>query len=171
MYGYRLNRIISPSSSERTLPDRPVNATTPLPLSAYTGTYGNAGYGSITLCDPGASSFYCKNVLADFNAVDSVGSTPWPSPTDLPQLYAAWDRLWGSHIRLVHVEDNTFNASVTTLFPAGYGADKTPFETAEKDEYPGAVKFVVEQGKVIGLGLFEQMDGTVEWMSAWFHKV
>ncbi|TDL29088.1 beta-lactamase/transpeptidase-like protein [Rickenella mellea] len=96
-------------------------SSTPMPLESYGGTYGDAGYGSFTLCPPNGTSFYCKEVLADFDPVDSAHrETRGPSPT-VPQLFGAWERMWGSHIRLLHYEGNIFNTSLTTLFPKGYG--------------------------------------------------
>lgn len=71
----------------------------------------------------------------------------------------------------------------TTLYPAGYGKDETPFETAlDGDNAEGAtIQFVIEGGKVKGFGLSglvgevterERLGATVEEKAeAWFQKV
>lgn len=101
-----------------------------------------------------------------------------PAP-NIPQLFASWHRAWGSHIRGVHVENNTFNVALTALFPSGYGNDKTPFETFERGLYGGYAEFVVENGKVIGMGLNDygmeskkgKEVGVQEGAMAWFEKI
>ncbi|TDL29087.1 beta-lactamase/transpeptidase-like protein [Rickenella mellea] len=166
-----------PSKGKPDLPPRHQNSSTPLPLESYGGTYGDAGYGSFTLCPPNGTSFYCQQVLADFKLVDNAHSDPPAPPQSIPQLFGAWERMWGSHIRLVHHEENIFNISLTSLFPNGYGADKTPFETSEQDQYVGHVEFVVEEGKVDGLALFDtvprkrRLGSVKERADAWFRKV
>ncbi|KAG1846985.1 beta-lactamase/transpeptidase-like protein [Suillus subalutaceus] len=110
-----------------------------LALEEFTGTYTNAGYGAITFCSPSGSSSCCQDVISDFAA-----------PV---QLFAAWPRIWSSHIRGVHRSGNTFVAQYTSLFPEGYGRDATPFETSEIGSSEVTAEFVVEDGKVLGFGL------------------
>ncbi|KAG1880766.1 hypothetical protein F4604DRAFT_1510254, partial [Suillus subluteus] len=103
-------------------------------------TYTNAGYGDITFCSPSDSSSYCQDVISDFAAVDA-GKSGAPQPV---QLFAAWPRIWSSHIRGVHRSGNTFVVQYTSLFPEGYGRDTTPFETSEIGSSEATAEFVVE---------------------------
>lgn len=67
------------------------------------------------------------------------------------------------------------------IFPEGYGQSKTPFETYELDQYSGKADFVMQKGKVIGLGFYgtePEMRGkkgndidVQEGAIAWFRKV
>ncbi|KAL5489890.1 hypothetical protein ACEPAI_4722 [Sanghuangporus weigelae] len=169
-----------------TSPDPPgiPNTITPLPLSAYSGAYKNPGYGTFVLCDPESTSHYCDSVLSDFHTIDAAQSLPLPPRTDVPQLLAAWPRVWSSHIRLVHAENNTnkFDISFTALFPEGYGTSKTPFETYEGDALEGQVEFVLddESKSVLGFGYFGRGDmkgvreegvSIQDGAIAWFEKV
>jgi hypothetical protein len=159
---------------------------TPIPLEKYTGTYTNPGYGSVTLCDSSNSpnSSYCAQVLSDFAIVDS--NNPYQVTSHIrtkPQLFAKWSRLWSTHVRLVHVSDSEsgheFNVQPTALFTEGFGADKTPFETFENGEGGAPAKFVVEDGKVLGLGVFgsvgdltKRRGNTVQGQAeVWFDKI
>lgn len=132
----------------------------PLPLSFYTGTYENSGYGSFTLCDPGSTSDYCIKVLGNFSSVDNAMDHLCRTK-DIPQLFGAWPRLWSTHIRFIHFDSNEFNVSMTALFSMGYGLSKMPFETFEMDQYAARAEFVVEDNKIIGVGFFktEGVDG------------
>lgn len=148
-----------------------------LALEEFSGTYTNPGYGTFSLCSPSSSSSYCQKVITDFTAVDAVKST---APTS-PQLLGAWTRVWSSHIRVMHQSGNKFLVLVTSLFPEGYGRDSTPFETAEIGTSEATAEFVVEDGKVVGFGLFglvgeltrrERAYTTVkDRAEAWFDKV
>ena len=162
-------------------PARPEGTNTSLSLDAYAGTYTSPGYGSFTLCDPAGSSFYCNEVILAFNAVDSAHSLPHPPPRNIPQLFGAWPRIWSTHIRLAHFENDTFDVILPALFPEGYGGSKVPFETYELDQYSGKAEFVIQDGKVLGFGFYgtepemrgkkgddiEIQDGAI----AWFKKV
>jgi len=165
-------------------PRRDADARSPLPLAAYTGTYHNPGYGSFTLCAPSSSSHYCASVLEDFAVVDSAKNTPPPPNSSTPQLYSEWSRFWSSHVRMVHVEDNTFEVAFTTLFPQGYGASKKSFETFVMDAYVGQAKFLLDDKgeNIVGFGFFGSDDagmhramgdatGIKESSIAWFEKV
>ncbi|OJA11009.1 hypothetical protein AZE42_11311, partial [Rhizopogon vesiculosus] len=121
-----------------------------LPLEEFSGTYTDPGYGTFTFCSPSSSSSHCQQVITNFTAVDSVQS----SAPSSPQLLAAWPRVWTSHIRAVHQSGNKFVLLWTALFPEGYGRDSTPFETAEIGTSEATAEFVVEDGKVVGFGLF-----------------
>jgi len=166
-------------------PHRNTNASSLLPLNAYAGTYRNPGYGSFTLCAPSSSSHYCTKVLEDFAVVESVQSAPLPSDSTAARLYAEWSRFWSTHIRMLHLEESTFHVALTALFPQGYGANKTPFETfdSEVDTYAGHAKFVLGKGgEVVGFGFFGSDDsdmrravgdatGVKDSSIAWFEKV
>ncbi|OAX32863.1 beta-lactamase/transpeptidase-like protein [Rhizopogon vinicolor AM-OR11-026] len=129
-----------------------------LPLEEFSGTYTDPGYGTFTFCSPSSSSSYCQQVMTDFTAVDSVHPSA-PSPL---QLLAAWPRMGSSHIRAVHQSGNKFLLLCTALFPEGYGRDSTPFETAEIGTPGATAEFVVEDGKVVGFGLFGLVDQVTE---------
>lgn len=129
------------------LPDSPTDLTSKLHI--YSCRYSNPGYGSFTLCDPSSTSDYCTQVLSDFAAVDNTTSRP--DITGKLQLYAAWPRIFASHVRLVHLSNNTFITEVTKLFPDGYGRNRGPF--AAGTTIGGVAEFVVKDGKVIGVGI------------------
>jgi hypothetical protein len=153
----------------------PTSAVDPPPeLHVYSGEYSNPGYGSFTLCDPRDASDYCTQVLADFAAVDNATSRP--EITSPSTLYAAWPRIWSSHVRLVHLFNHTFALEVTKLFPDGYGRNRDPF--AAGTAIGGVAEFVMKNGKAIGLGFKgEDTNGqrpgfTVqERADVWFDKM
>jgi len=150
-----------------------------LVVEEFSGTYTNPGYGTFTFCGPSSSSPDCQRVITDFNAVDKAQS----SAPSSPQLLGSWPRVWSSHIRAIHQSGNKFLVQCTSLFPEGYGRDSTPFETAEIGTSEATGEFVVEDGKVIGFGLFgmvgvdepterERTHTTVKGRAeAWFDKV
>ena len=156
----------------------PRNGTAiPHKMAKYAGIYHNPGYGSITLCDVSNSlnSSYCAKVIADFAAVDSQ------FPDERPRLLASWSRLWSSHVRIVLADQEGKKCRVepTTLFPEGYGKDQTPFETFESSESVPPAEFVLENGRVVGVGVFgfpgdltgrrpKTVQGQAE---VWFDKV
>lgn len=174
-------RFSSPTSPYPKRPSRPENTNTSLPLEAYSGTYTSPGYGTFTICDPSGSSFYCKEVLSSFSAVDNARNLPLPPSRDIPQLFGVWPRVWSTHIRLAHFENDTFDVVLPAIFPEGYGHSKTPFEMYEFDQYSGKADFVVQKGKVIGFGFYgtepemrgKKGDGmeVEEGAIAWFRKV
>ncbi|KAG1877405.1 beta-lactamase/transpeptidase-like protein [Suillus subluteus] len=169
------NRIIDVALNLRSKPSVPIKPNTPenkpitspnenvadleLALEEFSGTYSNAGYGAITFCSPSGSSLYCQDVISNFTAVDAGKST---APQSV-QLFAAWPRIWSSHIR------------------EGYGRDTTPFETSEIGSSEATAEFVVEDGKVVGFGLVglvgqvterERTHTTVkDRAEVWFDKV
>ncbi|KII95457.1 hypothetical protein PLICRDRAFT_170107 [Plicaturopsis crispa FD-325 SS-3] len=154
----------------------PVVAAASLAVDAYAGTYSNAGYGSFTLCAPSDTSHYCAQVAEDFSAVDAQLETA----TQRDRLQGAWPRYWSSHIRFTHHDADRFSVALPFLFPHGYGANTTAF--AAYDEAVGVfADFVVEDGEVLGFGLFgltggeterERTERTVEARAdVWFTKV
>ncbi|KAG1859372.1 beta-lactamase/transpeptidase-like protein [Suillus subalutaceus] len=175
----KLSPPIKPDTSEKKLITPPNENVVDLELALeeFTGTYTNAGYGAITFCSPSSSSSYCQDVISDFTAVDAGKST---APQSV-QLFAAWPRIWSSHIRGVHRSGNTFVVHPTSLFPEGYGRDTTPFETSEIGSSEATAEFVVEDGKVVGFGLVglvgqptkrERTYTTVkDQAEVWFDKV
>ncbi|KAJ7334795.1 beta-lactamase transpeptidase-like protein [Mycena albidolilacea] len=153
-------RVESPVD-DRTEPQRQTPAAPALPLdtSAFaiadlTGTYASiGGYGNFTLCSPvPPTSPDCLAPVQAFRTVDAAAGTP----TDHTDLYAVWPRFWASHIRFSWVSgsdseyDYSYSAEITNLYVEGYGADRTPFEDVS-EVIP--VRFAVEKGKVVGLGL------------------
>jgi hypothetical protein len=138
---------IKPSTSEKKpiMPPHKKVIDLELAIEEFSGTYFNAGYGHITFCSPSGNSSYCQEVISDFAAVDAGKSS---APQSV-QLFAAWPRIWASHLRSVHLSGNTFLVHYTSLFPEGYGRDRTPFETAVAGV---TAEFVVEDRKVVGFG-------------------
>ncbi|KAL4251706.1 class-A beta-lactamase family protein [Abortiporus biennis] len=125
-----------------------------LPLEAYAGTYENPGYDSFTLCAPQnladdsspEDDTYCSSVLSSFAKV--YPSKP-PSSSSTT-LYGAWDRAWSSHLRLTHRDQEAFSLSVLSLFPDGFGKDKSPFSCSSRDDLVVNAEFVLsEDGKSV----------------------
>ncbi|CCL99820.1 uncharacterized protein FIBRA_01844 [Fibroporia radiculosa] len=148
-------------------------------LSAYAGTYTNPGYGALTLCAPTSDSHYCSFVLSDFAPLDKNIKTR-------TNLYATWPRIWSQSVRMVHQDADTFGLELTAVFPHGYGANSSAFETLETGEGEGRAVFVVEDfpgdvKKVKGFGLILDTDAVAarardhtaveEIADAWFAKV
>ncbi|KAJ7151105.1 beta-lactamase/transpeptidase-like protein [Mycena filopes] len=127
------------------------------PHPGFVGTYSNPGYGNLTLCGlVFPTSRHCLDVIRDFRTVDSATGRP---THPLLELYSLWPRFWSSHFRLTLGSDwNEFTASPTTLYVDGYGADRTPFEDAASAT-GWRVRFVVEDGDVLGFGLFGVAEG------------
>lgn len=144
-------------------------------FSGFTGAYSNLGYGNFTLCSSlFPTSRECLEIIRDFRTVDAAAG----NPTHSVDLYSAWPRFWGSHLRLSPVSGNDYIAKLTTLYVDGYGSDHTPFEDVS-DEIMSAT-FMVEDGNVVGLGLFVaggqswrvKKGGSVrEIADVWFDKL
>nr|GAT48083.1 predicted protein [Mycena chlorophos] len=155
------------------------------PFEDMAGTYANAGYGNFTLCSPiFSSSKACKAVVKDFLTVDTALHGPDHLPTLFVSLFAAWDRFWGTHLRLTPSkgeERDEYDLALTTLYTKGYGKNESPFEDPSSEHL--TARFVVnEDGKVKGLGLFgaavqgqtwrQKKGGSVEETAdVWFHKI
>lgn len=114
--------------------------------------------------------------------MDAARSDPQPPPRTIPQLFAEKPRLFATHARFVHRDADSFDLAFTMLFPEGYGASRTPFETYEMDMYDSVAEFVVEDGKVVGFGLFGTADPAMagdrrdgvdikNGAVAWFNKI
>ncbi|EPS99303.1 hypothetical protein FOMPIDRAFT_114665 [Fomitopsis schrenkii] len=155
-------------------------AAEPLPvnLESLSGTYSNLGYGNITFCTANDQSPDCPEVLASF--------APFINQTSSPELYAAWLRIYSSHVRLTHQSATEFSVQFTSLFPEGYGANTTAFETAESGEIDASAVFVLggegENATVFGFGMEIDEDAVAarkragardleEWADAWFEKL
>lgn len=135
-------------------------------LHMYAGTYTNPGYGNITLCASSHDSPHCTEVFAKFAAVADIRNDT---------LYAAWLRVWISHLRLQHQKDHLFAARGSTLFPNGYGMDRSPFEirfNATLEDVPDTVQFVMDsREEVVGFALIHNRDAVdVDIAEAWFTK-
>ncbi|KAJ7292859.1 beta-lactamase/transpeptidase-like protein [Mycena rebaudengoi] len=158
----------SPSAAPRSSSPPP-----PLDLSEYAGTYTSPGYGNITICARESTSSVCSTVVNKFETVDrATGRRSEPS-----ELYSAWPRFWSTELRFVHLSENVFSVTSTTLYVNGYGKDKTPFENLFGT---GPSTFAVEEGKVVGFGTFTALRQS--WRSkkggslrdtadVWFEKV
>ncbi|KAJ7023723.1 beta-lactamase/transpeptidase-like protein [Mycena alexandri] len=143
-------------------------------LSVLIGTYSNVGYGNFTLCSAAqATSSQCSDVVQDFNKVDAaVGK-----PSNSSELYSAWSRFWGTHLRLTPISGSDYIGEMTTLYVDGYGADHTPFEAPVFDF---KISFMEEEGEVVGLGFFvaeneswrAKRGGSIrEIADVWFDKL
>lgn len=144
-------------------------------LDAYVGTFNNSGYGTFTLCAPSSASHYCTQVLSNFTTVDSATAQNHIRPqAERKELYAAFPRLWSSHLRFVHLKGQKFLLQATNLFVEGYGSDRSPFEAMADGDTGGVmVEFVVDEvdgdmeleGKeevekvVRGFGMMEPVEG------------
>lgn len=138
--------------------------------------FTNAGYGFIVLCSVNSMSHSCSSVLADFTTIDGV-------PPREMELYALWPRFWGLHLRLMHRTRTHFLFRPSTLFPHGYGADTSPFESYLRPESMlGIVEFVVHDGVMVVFGLLElfsldeeerekERKNVQETANAWFARV
>jgi hypothetical protein len=111
-----------------------------------------------------------QGVLFDAHNTMKIPETPNPY-----QLQAAWPRFWTTHLRAVYLSSSSSNASTTTyihtfaiqptaLFPDGFRdsssasrVSRVPFEVPvvenEGIETWAIGKFVVEDGKVVGVGM------------------
>ncbi len=127
----------------------------PLALDVYAGTYADplGAYGNITLCAPARASptsSYCARVLADFALVDREETARRSAP---PSFFAAWPRVWSSHVRLRHAAGSSFALALPRLFPQGFGRNTTPFEFYDSQLSVGRVEFVIQDGQVVGFAL------------------
>lgn len=138
------------SEHQMLVPNFPVTTRMPpIALDDYAGTYHNPGYGAFTLCPPSSNSSYCTQVKSDFTSICS---------DEKLRLLAAWPRVWSSHLRMVHFDDNIFIVEFTALFPRGYGVNTSPFEVKGDTS---SVKFITEDGRVIGFEL-RSIEGRVD---------
>ncbi|GJE94198.1 beta-lactamase/transpeptidase-like protein [Phanerochaete sordida] len=132
-----------------------------LPLEAYTGTYHDAGYGTLTFCAPGhAPPAPCAELLQTWAAFENT--------TDATRrvLYATIDSVWVSTLRLEHAAGERFAVDGTRLFPMGYGADVSPFRSESTGETVASAEFVVEDGedgpRVVGVALNDLVKETTK---------
>lgn len=152
-------------------------------LEALAGTYIDRGYGSLTLCAPGSVTGSCPRVLAAFAAVDSASVLATASGNHSDALYASWTTIWNDHVRLTRANGNDFHFVPTSLFPEGYGRNKTPFEMPDVDTtVDRRMEFDVDAtGRVRGLGVFglagevterQRLGRTIrERAEIWFERV
>ncbi|KAJ7873502.1 beta-lactamase/transpeptidase-like protein [Mycena olivaceomarginata] len=161
-----------PSPSSAVVP-APANVASPAPkvsapavppnvLSGLAGTYSNVGYGNFTLCSAAQTtsptSLQCAGVVQDFAKVDTAAG----KPSNSAELYSAWSRFWGTHLRLTPASGNDYVAQLTTLYVDGYGEDHTPFEDAV-DDFRFKITFMEEKGKKGG--------NVRDTADAWFDKL
>ncbi|CCM05808.1 uncharacterized protein FIBRA_08042 [Fibroporia radiculosa] len=94
--------------------------SSPTDIDIFVGMYTNPGYGSLDLCSPRSKTRYCLPVLASFSRCGELDAKD-------RTLYAAWPRVWTSHMSMRHRGNGIFTVSFHTLFPNGLGWDTTPF--------------------------------------------
>jgi len=87
------------------------------------------------------------------------------------------------HLRFSHIQGNQFRVDAVSLFPKGYGKDKSPFQYTVGNAVgnAGIADFVVNDAQVVGFGLSGTVDeetnrqkagGTIEQMAdVWFDRV
>ena len=157
--------------------DEPLAEPLPCELGRYTGTYTNIAYGNITFCSPDSKSSYCERILQDFMPIEAASGKPLPSA----RLYAAFRRVWSTHVRLRHTSGNSFGLVFSAPFPSGYGHEKTPFEYYDSVQSVGRVEFVTGGQNVLGFALITdeaaaaaremRTNGTLQMIGdAWFTK-
>jgi hypothetical protein len=131
----------SPSHSPAVAPS--VN----LSLEELAGTYSNPGYGEpLTFCAPSDTSDACAAVLSNFTATSG-------GALDAHTLYAAWPRVWSTHVALSRRNGSaSFDFHPLALFPGGYGRNSTPF-AGLFDQDARAEFGLSEDGQVLGLGV------------------
>ncbi|KZT61602.1 beta-lactamase/transpeptidase-like protein, partial [Calocera cornea HHB12733] len=148
-----------------------------LELSAYCGTYKHPAYGSFTLHGPGSSpSDKGDAVISAFAAVNSSPTAPFPEEAHTtPQLYAAYDRIWCSHLRFRHKEAERWAVTGEALYPEGWGADKAPFVRVQN---AWEASFGLVDGKVTGMQWMENTLYTPQMKQAgdderviWFERM
>ena len=135
----------------------------------------------MALCDSTSTTPYCLSVL------DTITSLGRPENFKTG-LYAAFDSVWATHVRLAHFAGDVFNITFTAIMPHGFGRDKTPFELYETGTSGGWVEFDVakdsvgEEGIVRGFSFFTDLTaceararktggGVKEAADAWFERV
>ena len=130
----------------------------------------------MALCDSTSTTPYCLSVL---DTITSIGR-PENFKTG---LYAAFDSVWATHVRLDHFAGDVWNITFTAIMPDGYGKNKTPFELYETGTSGGWVEFAVDgKGIVEGFSLFvdppaceerakKTGEGLKEAADAWFERV
>lgn len=153
-------------------------------VESLAGTYTDAGYGTVILCSAAHPSNDCKSVLGNYSTL---------GPLDKNSVYGYFspEKFWAKTISLtpmtpsnlssVEAAAQTFSFEATSIFPTGYGANKTAFEypyTRRKDVRAEFTRG--GDGKVKGFGLFgiagpvleREVDGkTVEEKAeVWFAK-
>jgi hypothetical protein len=126
---------------------RATNGSVSTPIDALAGTYTNDGYGTISFCTRSSTEDACKDVLSAFGSLANVNST-----SDV--LYASYPRVWASHARGVRQQGNLFALSMITLFPQGYGDDKSPFEVPSGATFPAEFEVDADGKSVRGFGLY-----------------
>jgi hypothetical protein len=125
-----------------------------------TGTYYNAGYGTVVLYGVRSSSPSRESILDAFRAIDPTLSS------DSTDLFASWNTVLSTHARFTYTNASQYLIYIGTIYPEGYGKNSTPFSTL----IPAATaNFVVEKETVVGFVWNDILDGPVEETS-WFVK-
>ena len=107
-----------------------------------TGSYYNAGYGTVVLCSVQSSSASCKSVLDAFRSID-------PSLSTSTDLFASWVTLFSTHLRFTYTNNGKYSISAGSIYPQGYGKNTTSFSTLAPI---ATAEFAVENEKVVGFG-------------------
>ncbi|KAF9812867.1 hypothetical protein IEO21_05918 [Rhodonia placenta] len=134
-----------------------------VPLEQFAGQYASPAFGTLTLCALNSSSDECAAVLRDFAACGELKE-------HMPALYAAWPGVFVSHLRWEHIGNNAWSVVPLTLYPDGFGRDRTPFTDSTEGEQ--VAECVVREDHVLGCGLWDagQPGPNATVADAWFTK-
>ncbi|KAJ7829028.1 beta-lactamase/transpeptidase-like protein, partial [Mycena olivaceomarginata] len=160
---------VGPAGASVTSPTPKASAPAfpPNVLSELAGTYSNVGYGNFTLCSSAQTtspnSLQCAGVVQAFEKVDTAAGKSSNS-----ELYSAWSRFWGTHLRLIPASGNDYAAQLTTLYTDGYGENHTPFEDPVFDF---KITFMEEKGKVNESWRVKRGGSVRDTADAWFDKL
>jgi hypothetical protein len=135
--------------------------TQPIEPNTLAGTYYDPAYDTLILCSTKKPSSECRDTLSSFTALQNGSLNP-------AQLYGYFPKrkFWAKHVRLTPLP--TFNVTsrydfeAMTVFPEGYGANKTPFAHAAARTVKVRAQFQLNHDKVEGMGLFNYTGAPLE---------
>jgi hypothetical protein len=174
------------------IPTSTPTAITNVDLSQMVGAYQDAAYGEYFLCSPLVSqdniTHGCKEVLDAFSTLENVTALA------NRKLYGYMRRttLLAEHVTLKLLSNDgdsgsskssknvTFEMNWTNVYPKGYGADTSPYESSLTQGAGFHAVFQYEDEKIRGFGVFglagqvlerERRGGSVqEKAEVWFAR-
>ena len=147
------------------------------------GMYSHPGYGKFRLCSSEGhpTDEYCQDVNKSFEIINSSRTRDtFDDQVKTPQLLALWPRTDSTHLRLTHYRSNVFRAYTPTIFPNGFGTDKSPFQVNGTLNGEICAGFVVEGDSVTALAMLYCQSAMSpdswnrDWNKtalAWFNKL
>ncbi|TFK79087.1 beta-lactamase/transpeptidase-like protein [Polyporus arcularius HHB13444] len=131
-----------------------------LPIARYAGIYHNPGYENFTLCATTTDDENCRRILSDWAAVTPDGVL------DPDVLYGEAKHVLYSHVKMQRTGSGdgyeSLRLFLVTLFPSGYGQDKTPFVYFDVDNLEGIeveCQLWERSSEVLGCGLKNVEEG------------